>query len=116
MDRDAVGARAGPRTDNSCASTGAGAAQNLRRHRFHTVSLTVLLALAAVPAWAQFGGRGGFGGVREDAKILKRYDRNGDGMLDMAERRTALTDFGFDLDSAKATSDAPTGGRRRRPR
>ena len=70
--------------------------------------LAVLLAVFAVPAWAQFGGRG-FGGVREDAKILKRYDLNGDGMLDAAERRAALTDFGFDLRAAARPPDAPMG-------
>lgn len=41
-------------------------------------------------------------GVREDAKILKRYDRDGDGVLNAAERSSALADFGFDLRRAQS--------------
>lgn len=75
-----------------------------------SLSLVLLLALFAVPASAQLGGRG-FGGVRENAKVLKRYDTNGDGVLDAAERRAALIDFGFDLDQVTQSSDAPVGVR-----
>jgi hypothetical protein len=79
-------------------------------HSLRPLSLLLLLTLFAVPAWAQFGGRG-FGGVREDAKILKRYDQNGDGMLDAAERRAALTDFGFDLTLTSQSSSASAANR-----
>ena len=35
-------------------------------------------------------GRGGFGGVQEKQKLLERFDKNGDHMLDAAERKAAL--------------------------
>jgi hypothetical protein len=37
----------------------------------------------------QFPGGRGFGGVREDRKLVGQFDRNGDGRLDAAERQTA---------------------------
>jgi hypothetical protein len=75
--------------------------------------LIFALALSVTPVQAQFGGRG-FGGVREDAKILKRYDKDGDGMLNATERRAALSDFGFDLTQVTAPGQ-PAGARQTPP-
>src|ERR1041384_4595052 len=36
-----------------------------------------------------FGGRGGFGGVREPLNLVKKFDKNGDKVLDAAERKAA---------------------------
>jgi hypothetical protein len=44
--------------------------------------VTVALMLTAAPAMAQFG----FGGEREDVRLVERYDQDGDGYLDRAER------------------------------
>jgi spore coat protein CotH len=66
--------------------------------------LLALLLLAGV-AHAQFGG--GRFGVREDFKIQQRYDKDGDGVLNAAERRAALADFGFDTNRA---ASAPATG------
>jgi hypothetical protein len=41
------------------------------------------------PASAQFGGFGGFGGGRSDIAMVERYDRDGDGRLNRAERDLA---------------------------
>ncbi len=68
--------------------------------------LVVAMMLTASVSLAQFGGRG-FGGVRENAKIVKRYDKDGDGMLNAAERRGALIDFGFDLSQVRAAEPPP---------
>jgi spore coat protein CotH len=64
--------------------------------------LAIALTLTASVSQAQSGGRG-FGGVHEDTKILKRYDKDGDGVLNAAERRSALSDFGFDLSQMSQT-------------
>ena len=70
--------------------------------------LVLALTLVSSASLAQFGGRGfGGGGVHEDAKILKRYDKDGDGMLNAAERRGALMDFGFDLTQVHAVEPPP---------
>src|SRR5207247_4422933 len=34
-------------------------------------------------------GRGGFGGVQQKTKLVKQFDKNGDGRLDIAERKAA---------------------------
>jgi len=59
----------------------------------------ILLSLGAVPALAQFGGgrgggifggRGGFGGGRnQDMQVLDLFDQNADGELNVAERQAA---------------------------
>jgi hypothetical protein len=67
---------------------------------------TALVSLAAISS-AQFGGGRGFGGVREDARIQARYDKDKDGMLNAAERRSALIDFGFDLSAPVAPRPVP---------
>ena len=71
--------------------------------------LAIALTLTAGLSQAQSGGRG-FGGVREDAKILRRYDKDGDGVLNTAERRSALADFGFDVSQV---SQAPVPAAKR---
>jgi hypothetical protein len=66
-----------------------------------SVALVMFLCCCA-PAQAQFGGggfgggfggRGGGGGVRIPAKLVARYDKDGDGRLNAAERRAALLDI-----------------------
>jgi len=42
------------------------------------------------------GGRG-FGGVRDDRKLVGQFDRNGDGRLDASERRTARASMASDI-------------------
>ena len=60
-------------------------------HRVLTVGLVVTLC-CGTPAQAQFfGGRGG--GVRVPVPLVERYDRDGDGRLNAAERRAALLDM-----------------------
>ncbi len=41
------------------------------------------------------GGRGGFGGVRTEAKLVQQLDKDGDGRLNAAERRAALAYLGY---------------------
>ena len=66
------------------------------KHRF-AGWVAVALACTGSVGHAQFAGRRGFGGVRENTPVLNRYDKNGDGMLNARERAAALTDYGFDV-------------------
>jgi hypothetical protein len=70
------------------------------------------LLLATLTSHAQVGERV-VGGVQPEAKILKRYDKDGDGALDAAERLAAMQDFGFDL--TKAAQRPATAARRLSP-
>jgi len=74
--------------------------------------LLLAALLSAVPAHAQFGG--GRFGVREDFKILQRYDKDGDGVLNAKERHAAMTDFGFDITRA-ASAPRPATARKLTP-
>ncbi len=60
-------------------------------HRSHV--RVVLVLGVAVCALAQrpggFGGRGGFGAVRQPAKLLDQFDKDGKGYLNAAERKAA---------------------------
>jgi len=53
---------------------------------------------------AQFGGFGGFGGNRTDVPMVERYDADGDGRLDRAERDLARGRSATAISSAGATS------------
>lgn len=63
------------------------------RRLSQSILLLGLLGMASA-ALAQFGG-GRFGGQQE-FRILQRYDKDGDGVLNARERQTAMADFGFD--------------------
>jgi hypothetical protein len=73
--------------------------------------LALLLALGAcavLPAQAQFfGGRGG--GVRTPVALVARYDKNGDGRLNAAERHAALADLLGGNAAAVLAARAPVG-------
>jgi len=73
------------------------------------ILLLGLLSMAAV-AQAQFGGR--FGGS-QDLRILQRYDKDGDGMLNARERQAAMSDFGFD--TSRAPPQEVAGARKLKP-
>ncbi len=64
------------------------------------------LLMATLTSHAQVGERV-VGGVQAEAKILKRYDKDGDGVLDAAERLSAMQDFGFDLTQAAQRPATP---------
>jgi spore coat protein CotH len=69
--------------------------------------LLCLLGGIVAEAQAQFNFRqsgGGWGGVREESRILTRYDSDKDGVLNARERQAALADFGFDT---RAVSNKP---------
>jgi hypothetical protein len=53
---------------------------------FALVALGLVVSQSAV---AQFGGFGGFGGSSEDVALVERYDQDGDGRLNRAERDLA---------------------------
>jgi hypothetical protein len=61
-----------------------------------TITALVALAFAALthaPSHAQFGPRG-FGGDREELKLVARYDKDGDGRLNREERKAARSATG----------------------
>ena len=69
-----------------------------------------MLAFSGSVAHAQFGGRG-FGGVRENTPILKRYDQDNDGVLNARERAAVLTDYGFDVTQGPPAAPIPADQR-----
>ena len=75
----------------------------MRRVRLLSLAVGILAPTSAVVA--QFpGGPGGFGGVQEDRKLVKVFDKNGDKQLNAAERKAAY-------DSLVAEAAAGSGRR-----
>lgn len=69
-------------------------------------SCVAVAQIAATPVLAQFGRFGGFGGDRPDLELVDRYDTDGDGYLDRAERDA----YRFRNQPARANS-VPAAGR-----
>jgi len=61
--------------------------------------ICVILALTACSIFAQ-----GWGGVRQEMKLIQKYDKNGDAFLNAAELRTALKETGYSFPAKGAAA------------